>query len=47
MTDITKLSIIELKALCFDQLATIEQSQKNLQMLQTEMAKRDKEPKEE
>jgi len=39
-TDITKMSITDLKALAYDQLAMIENCQKNLVALNQEIAKR-------
>ena len=45
--DITTKSVIELKALAYDQLKILEQTQINLRALNVEMEKREKEPKEE
>jgi hypothetical protein len=39
-TDITKLSLIQLKALVYDQLFILEQTQNNLNVLRQEIAKR-------
>jgi hypothetical protein len=38
--DITKMSDTELKALAYDQMAQIQLSQGNLQVINTELAKR-------
>ena len=43
--DLTKLSEVELKALGFDQLALLQQTQQNLAMINQELATRTK-PKE-
>jgi hypothetical protein len=38
--DITKMSIVELKALAFDEIAKIKQAEHNLNVLNAEMQKR-------
>ncbi len=43
--DITNLSVVELKALAFDTLVVIENSQKNLQLINQEINKKINEPK--
>jgi hypothetical protein len=43
--DITKSTVVELKALAFDELVKIETAQKNVQMLNQELAKRETEVK--
>lgn len=43
--DITQMSVIELKALAFDTLVTIETNQKNLQIINQEIQKKLNEPK--
>ncbi len=37
--DITKMSLVELKALAYDQLAIIENAQKNIQAINQQMQK--------
>ena len=39
-TDITQLSLVQLKALVYDQLFILEQTQNNLNVLRQEIAKR-------
>ena len=41
--DITKLTISELKALAYDQIVLLNQTQANLNAIQQEIAKREKE----
>lgn len=41
--DITTKNIIELKALCFDQLVLLENTQKNIQLINAEISKKIKE----
>ena len=41
--DITKLSLTELKALCYDQIVLLNQTQANVTLLQNEIAKKEKE----
>lgn len=40
MVDISKLSLIELKALVYDEVAKLEQAQKNIQALNFEIQKK-------
>lgn len=42
--DITKMSITELKALAYDHLANIENSQTSLKLINAELAKRQETP---
>lgn len=42
--DISKMSIVELKALAFDELVKIEMANKNLQTLNQTIAQKQKEP---
>ncbi len=44
MNIITKMSTTELKALAYDQLVITEQAQKNIQAINSELAKRAAEP---
>lgn len=39
-TDITKMSVTELKALAYDELGKMEVAQKNLQIINVEIAKK-------
>ncbi len=41
--DITNLSLTELKALCYDQIVFLNQTQANVTLLQNEIAKKEKE----
>jgi len=45
--DITKLSLIELKAMAYDTLANLEMYKKNLDILNQEIAKKSEEEKKE
>lgn len=42
--DITKLTVVEIKALAFDELVKMEIAQKNLQMLNNELIKKNQPP---
>ena len=42
--DVTKLSVEQIKSMAYDQIVLLEQTQRNLQILNTEIAKRN-EPK--
>ena len=44
--DITTLTDNEIKALAYDQMALIEQAQRNLQACNQELARREQQPKE-
>lgn len=39
-TDITKMTVQELKALAYDQISLLEQTKLNLQLIQQEIAKK-------
>lgn len=41
--DITQLTLEQLKALCYDQLVILNQTQANINVLQAEIQKREKE----
>jgi len=43
--DITKLSIEQLKALAYDESLKIAQAQRNLQIIEAQIAKKESEPK--
>jgi len=43
--DITKISVAELKALAYDSLVQLDAIQKNLQIINAELAKRNESPK--
>ena len=45
--NISELSIVELKALCYDHFVNIENSQKTIQALNAELVKRQTETKDE
>ena len=45
--DLTKMTVIELKAVAYDLFVQLEVTQKNLQLVNQEIAKKSKEVKEE
>lgn len=45
-TDVTKMTVEQIKALAYDQIVLLEQAQNNLKILNAEIQKRLNEPKE-
>ena len=43
---LTEMSLIELKAMAYDQIGLLERCQQNLQIINTEIAKRQEQPEE-
>jgi hypothetical protein len=43
--DISKLSVVELESMAYKQVVLLNQTQKNIQILEAEIAKRNEQPK--